>query len=161
MKKSAVFASVSVTLFIAMVAVFVRPTEKPQISTLAEVTASIASDRPANIAAAYGRLPIHFEPNVGQADEAVDFIARGRGYSLFLHDGNATLSLTNDAKKKAAAISIAPVGGDPAGVAGADPFAVRRQDPSRHLQAVVKTASGVEQSRRVQTCDSRLEPPKP
>ena len=33
---------------------------------------------------AYGRLPLSFELNAGQVDPQVKFMARGRGYSLFL-----------------------------------------------------------------------------
>ena len=41
----------------------------------------------------YGKLPINFEPNVGQTDDRVRFFARGHGYSLFLSDKEATVSL--------------------------------------------------------------------
>mgnify|MGYP006877895895 CR=1 FL=1 len=41
----------------------------------------------------YGRLPMHFEPNVGQTDEAVRYLARGPGYTLFLTDTEAVLVL--------------------------------------------------------------------
>ena len=41
----------------------------------------------------YGRLPITFEPNLGQTDESVEFLSRGRGYTLFLTGKGATLSL--------------------------------------------------------------------
>lgn len=44
---------------------------------------------------AYGQLPLTFERNVGQTDAQVDFLARGRGYALFLtQDGGATFALT-------------------------------------------------------------------
>ncbi|HEX6126340.1 MAG TPA: SBBP repeat-containing protein, partial [Pyrinomonadaceae bacterium] len=45
------------------------------------------------IAQAYGKLPMSFEPNRGQTDESVRFLARGQGYSLFLSHNGATLSL--------------------------------------------------------------------
>jgi RHS repeat-associated protein len=45
------------------------------------------------IAAAYGKVPLHFEPNAGQHDEAVRFAARGRGYQLFLARKEAVLAL--------------------------------------------------------------------
>ena len=45
-----------------------------------------ASVRP-EVDRAYGRLPLRFESNVGQTDAAVDFIARGTGYALFLTAG--------------------------------------------------------------------------
>jgi hypothetical protein len=48
--------------------------------------------------AAYGRLPIHFEPNVGQTDERVKYVARGNGYSLFLTSSEAVLSLVKKGK---------------------------------------------------------------
>ena len=52
--------------------------------------------------AVLGQLPLMFEPNVGQvnlgqvspqSDAAVKFVARGRGYSLFLDAEGATLAL--------------------------------------------------------------------
>lgn len=47
----------------------------------------------------YGRLPLMFEPNVGQTDARVRFIARGSRYGLFLTDQDAVLSLQRSAKK--------------------------------------------------------------
>lgn len=41
----------------------------------------------------YGRLPLSFEPNHGQAPEPVRFLARGRGYVLGLTDTEAILTL--------------------------------------------------------------------
>jgi hypothetical protein len=40
-----------------------------------------------------GQLPLIFEPNQGQADAAVKFLARGAGYSLFLDPAGAVLAL--------------------------------------------------------------------
>ncbi len=40
---------------------------------------------------AYGNLRLHFEPNQGQTDPAVTFLARGRGYTLFLTEAEAVL----------------------------------------------------------------------
>ena len=40
----------------------------------------------ASVAAAYGKLPLNFEPNQGQNDPRVRFSSRGQGYSLFLTD---------------------------------------------------------------------------
>jgi hypothetical protein len=42
---------------------------------------------------AYGRLPLSFEINRGQADSQVKFLSRGSGYSLFLTGNEAVLSL--------------------------------------------------------------------
>ncbi len=42
---------------------------------------------------AYGRIPLHFEPNRGQAHKDVRFLSRGPGYSLFLTAAEAVLVL--------------------------------------------------------------------
>ena len=39
------------------------------------------------------KLPLSFEPNLGQADPGAKFVSRGRGYTLFLNSGEAVLSL--------------------------------------------------------------------
>jgi len=43
----------------------------------------------------YGKLPLSFEPNVGQSADAVQFLSRGKGYTLFLTANEAVLSLRN------------------------------------------------------------------
>ncbi|MBI3248637.1 MAG: SBBP repeat-containing protein [Deltaproteobacteria bacterium] len=43
--------------------------------------------------AAYGKLPLSFEANQGQSDPSVQFLARGRGYALFLTRTEAVLAL--------------------------------------------------------------------
>ena len=43
--------------------------------------------------AALGRLPLAFEPNQGQTDERVRFLAHGAGYGIFLTPSEAVLSL--------------------------------------------------------------------
>ena len=54
----------------------------------------------------YGKLPLHFEPNLGQTSSQVKFLARGHGYSLFLTEKEAVLSLQKRGKNK-----IRPNGG--------------------------------------------------
>jgi len=48
----------------------------------------------------YGKLPLSFEANQGQADNEVKFISRGSGYSLFLTSTEAVLALQKRAEKK-------------------------------------------------------------
>jgi len=48
----------------------------------------------APFAPAYGSLPMAFEPNRGQTDPRVRFLARGGGYTLFLTGSDAVLSLS-------------------------------------------------------------------
>src|SRR5687767_2524606 len=41
----------------------------------------------------YGKLPLSFEPNMGQSAEAVKFLSRGNGYTVFLTATEAVFSL--------------------------------------------------------------------
>ena len=67
----------------------------------------------------FGQLPLRFEPNQGQTDSKVDFIARGAGYGLFLTPNQAVLSLRSNQNSSAVHMELA--GGNPAAaVAGAD-----------------------------------------
>lgn len=45
------------------------------------------------IADRFGRLPLSFEANEGQIDQAVKFLSRGQGYDLFLTNTEAVLAL--------------------------------------------------------------------
>ncbi|HEX6098596.1 MAG TPA: SBBP repeat-containing protein [Thermoanaerobaculia bacterium] len=45
--------------------------------------------------ARYGHLPLHFEPNAGQADANVRFLSRGSGYALFLTQSETVAVLRN------------------------------------------------------------------
>ena len=56
----------------------------------------------ANIRAAYAQLPLIFEPNQGQSDAQVKFLARGEGYGLFLTKDSAVLSLQHAENRKLA-----------------------------------------------------------
>lgn len=47
----------------------------------------------AGLSESYGRLPLHFEENRGQADREVQFLARGPGYGLYLTASEAVLVL--------------------------------------------------------------------
>ncbi len=52
-----------------------------------------AAYRPVHLAENFGNLPLAFEPNQGQTDSQVKFLAHGRGYSLFVTDQEAVLVL--------------------------------------------------------------------
>src|SRR5437868_4917970 len=47
---------------------------------------------------AYGRLPLSFEANRGQAPEEVQFLSRGAGYFAFLNKSGALITLTRGNK---------------------------------------------------------------
>ena len=46
----------------------------------------------------YGKLPLSFEPNMGQSDKQVKFLSRGQGYSVFLTPTEAVFSLSGNEK---------------------------------------------------------------
>ena len=64
-----------------------RTTSAPPPAPVADPAAT------ARIQQGYGRLPMHFEPNQGQSADAVRYLARGAGYSLFLTDTEAVMVL--------------------------------------------------------------------
>jgi hypothetical protein len=56
-----------------------------------------------SVLTSYGHLPLMFEPNRGQTDARVRFIARGSGYGLFLTDREAVLALQGSARGRGTA----------------------------------------------------------
>ena len=65
-------------------------TNRTAMRERSELSAAPATGR---VADAYAKLPLSFEPNLGQTDPAVDFLARGGGYALFLTHGEAVFTL--------------------------------------------------------------------
>src|SRR5687767_8924226 len=103
------FASV---IFVLSTAVFFFQGEKSE-NTLHQTEISTAETRNftaakhensnfdgKNIIESYGKLPLYFEPNLGQTDSRVRFTARGHGYALFLTEREAVLSLQKRGKDK-------------------------------------------------------------
>ncbi len=60
-----------------------------------------ATEINAQLSETYGKLPIRFEANLGQTDERVKFLARDRGYSLFLTPQSAVMVLPVEPAKPA------------------------------------------------------------
>jgi len=54
---------------------------------------SVAVSRSSIASAPYGKLPISFEANQGQADPSVQFVSHGQGYSFLLRAGEALLAI--------------------------------------------------------------------
>jgi len=52
---------------------------------------------PRHASVSVGKIPLGFEPNRGQTDPRVAFLARGAGYTLFLSPNAATFALIRDA----------------------------------------------------------------
>ncbi|WP_353071415.1 SBBP repeat-containing protein [Tunturiibacter gelidoferens] len=73
-------------------------------------TSAAASNHPAHPVPAtdYGKLPLSFEANQGQTDSQVRFLSRGHGYSLFLTDSAAVLTLARPEPPAASDYSSPP-----------------------------------------------------
>ena len=109
-------------LFVGVLAaVFARPMSmtdgtlaaahhRPAVTAQGSGRAADPSAR-AQVDRTYGRLPLSFEANVGQTGAAVDFMARGKGYALFLTaGGGATFVLAEGGSASTAAASCGPQG---------------------------------------------------
>jgi Bacterial Ig-like domain (group 3)/Beta-propeller repeat len=66
----------------------------------------------ARILDSYGKLPLSFEANHGQADGRVKFLSRTSAYTLFLTGDEAVLALRGSAAKKPAPKGASGYGGD-------------------------------------------------
>ena len=81
----------------------------------------------------YGRLPLVFEPNQGQTDPSVQFLARTKGHTLFLTDGEAVLGRVRmrltGARKPQAVRGLEPTGGISNYFIGNDPAKWRTKIP--------------------------------
>ena len=67
-------------------------------SSLEAISAAQATPEagtPAWVNQPYGKLPLSFEANRGQTDARVQFLSRGRGYTLFLTATEVTLVFTH------------------------------------------------------------------
>jgi hypothetical protein len=54
----------------------------------------------------YGQLPLSFEPNVGQTNARVKFLARGSGYTVFLTSTEAVLALNRTGKVQSKRVDV-------------------------------------------------------
>ena len=70
------------------------------MATAANIAKPSEGERSAKVVHEYAKLPMGFEPNVGQADAKAKFLARGEGYTVFLTPGEAVLGLRNGTATK-------------------------------------------------------------
>src|SRR5271157_737707 len=98
---------------------------------LAAASASQPADSPAaNRAQAienYGKLPLSFEANRGQAGKSVKFLSRGNGYSLFLTRSAAVLTLARRERPAAESARTTVPGNRPAHTRSTKTDVVRMQ----------------------------------
>lgn len=93
----------------------------PPVQTTAKLNAGLSQPDPqtrARLSESYGNLPLSFEANQGQADNAVKFLSRGSGYQLKLKANEAVLELRNGSdgadKSQAAIVKMQFVNANPA-----------------------------------------------
>ncbi len=122
--------------FLAQVTVASNNRSVPASFVPSEVPSGLASDAAGRtgVRLALDQLPLRFEPNQGQTDARVKFIARGAGYGLFLTSDQAVLSLSSgrlslgpaaagSGKVRNAVVSMQLAGANPAAaVNGGDPL---------------------------------------
>src|SRR5437867_427113 len=67
----------------------------PSLVTASKAPSQLQARTPSKLQAmeSYGRLPLSFEANNGQTESQVRFLARGRGYTLFLSENEAVFAL--------------------------------------------------------------------
>ena len=67
---------------------------------------------PSSAAAAYGQLPLAFQPNIGQASPAISYLARGPGYSVGLTSTSAIVDLQNSSSSGSQILDVRLVGAE-------------------------------------------------
>ncbi len=74
----------------------IKPLGTPRLRDVGNVNLDRekSSTKDPRLATSYGSMPIVFEANFGQADGAVKFLSRNRGYTLFLTSTEAALLLS-------------------------------------------------------------------
>ncbi len=92
-RMSSVYVVLSVSI-LALAAFIFGPSQRMiEASRLQSEDAQTERAARSRISEMYGRLPLSFEANQGQADASVKFVSRGVGYQLYLTGNEATLAL--------------------------------------------------------------------
>jgi hypothetical protein len=91
----------SILALVAAVTFALRPAGRTSAATRANIAKSVAPHptSQAQAVGTYGKFPLSFVANQGQTDSRVKFLSRGSGYSLFLTEDEAVLSLHKAADK--------------------------------------------------------------
>jgi hypothetical protein len=83
----------------------IAPAASPSIATQLQShgvqSATVPPEFRAHVAENYGKLPLSFEANRGQSDKQVKYLSRGHGYTLFLTNDEAVLTLRRSGVKLA------------------------------------------------------------
>jgi beta-propeller repeat-containing protein len=91
-----VFCVVPFLAIVAIALLALSPARRPAKGQATSLPARAAIATPAarsRIQASYAALPLAFEPNLGQTDAQVKYLARGNGYTLFLTANDTVFAL--------------------------------------------------------------------
>jgi hypothetical protein len=123
--------------------VLVAPT-KVQPKLLSPLPSYVRAGSERRYSSNYGRLPLSFEVNHGQTDAQVRFLARGRGYVLFLTGDEAVLKLQESGVRnqeseavptlRSAHVSVAPTPHAGSAHAALKPGAIVEPTPTSALE---------------------------
>jgi hypothetical protein len=86
-------------LRLCAVALLAAPLASTVVLGQTSAAAKIAGGRTPSPAPNYGKLPLSFEPNRGQADPSIQFLSRGSHYTVLLQPNTATLLLDRTAAR--------------------------------------------------------------
>lgn len=100
------------------------PILSEQLNVLAAAPDAVRME-PAAPLQIYGKMPLAFEVNEGQSDPEVDYLARGRGYSMFLTATEVALSLVESRSGKRSDPADPPSSASAASQADQKPLALR------------------------------------
>jgi uncharacterized repeat protein (TIGR01451 family) len=102
-------AAVAIALTLPAVTSFPSREKAPVVAPRVD-----ASTNTLRVSKGYGKIPLGFEANRGQTDDAVKFVSRGPGYTLFLTPTEAVLALRKSAERGPATdVRMALVGANP------------------------------------------------
>ncbi len=97
-----------------------KPTPAHVATPISKKASAISAEH-ASVMQQYVKLPLSFEPNLGQTNSEAKYLAHGDGYSLFLTSDKAVLALENHAKKNAARDAKSSAGVLRMGLVGSNP----------------------------------------
>src|SRR5271156_1571447 len=96
----------SLRLFLSLAIAFSATAGSAQHQQPAAKPAGDPAASPSKAAVQYGKLPLSFEPNLGQTAKEVQWLARGPHYTLFLAGHDAVLKLNKITPGKRGAVDL-------------------------------------------------------
>ena len=89
----AIAALVAIALCVSLSPLHAKRESKSAVNRAAKSSQNNSPALKQRTLANYAALPVAFEPNQGQASPEVQYLARGKGYSLYLTSSGATMTV--------------------------------------------------------------------